>query len=91
MAAMSELIDHATCGSSASANGFEQGLQPIAMLLQSIEANYEARTWQVFLRTVVDQIPTDSVAAEFQMTPAGVRQIRSRVLRHLRRAMVAIR
>lgn len=52
--------------------------------LKQIEVDYTPRAWLAFLRSVVDGRPTDEVALEFQMTPAGVRQIRSRILRHLR-------
>jgi len=55
--------------------------------LKQIEVDYAPKTWLTFLRSVVDGRPTDEVALEFQMTPAGVRQIRSRILRHLRREL----
>lgn len=52
--------------------------------LQSIEHEFESRTWAMFLRSVVDGVGTATVAAEFSVTEATVRKTRSRVLRRLR-------
>ncbi len=58
--------------------------QVVARGLEQVRTEFEPRTWRIFERTVVDQLPTDIVAKEFDITPATVRQIRSRVLRRLR-------
>jgi RNA polymerase sigma-70 factor, ECF subfamily len=52
--------------------------------LEHVAEKYEPRTWQAFLRCVVDGRSTEDVAIEFGMTAVGVRQLRSRILRHLR-------
>ncbi len=52
--------------------------------LEQVRGEFEPRTWQIFQRLIIDQQTTQQVAAEFDMKPAAVRQIRSRVLRRLR-------
>ena len=59
----------------------------LANALERLSRNYETRTWQAFLRTVVDGRPTEEVAAEFDMSVVGVRQLRSRILRRLRQEL----
>ncbi len=57
-------------------------------LLQRIEAIRESidpKTWDIFTRLVVDGRSTASVAEEFAISPANVRQIRSRMLRKLKK------
>lgn len=49
-----------------------------------MKVDFEARTWQVFWRVVVDQVRPADVAGEFDMSVAAVYQAKSRVLRHLR-------
>jgi RNA polymerase sigma-70 factor (ECF subfamily) len=56
----------------------------VARGLNQVRAEFKPRTWQIFERTVIDQLPTASVAAEFGIQASAVRQIRSRVLRRLR-------
>lgn len=56
--------------------------------LKQIEASFAAQTWQAFWRTVVDGLPTDIVAQQLNLTPAGVRQARSRVMRKLRQQLL---
>lgn len=53
----------------------------VARGLEQVRAEFEPRTWTIFQRSVVDQLPTDVVAKEFNVTAATIRQIRSRVLR----------
>lgn len=55
--------------------------------LEQVQAEFEPRTWDIFRRTVIDQIATSIVAQEFCVTPAAVRQARSRVLRRLRQQL----
>lgn len=50
----------------------------------AIQHDFAPRIWQAFWRSVVDQHPTDQVAADLQMSPHAVRQARYRVLRRLR-------
>ena len=52
--------------------------------LELIRGEFEARTWQMFWRSVVDGLPTGSVAAELGVSAAAVRQARSRILRRIR-------
>lgn len=52
--------------------------------LDQVRSEFQEQTWTAFWRCSVDGLPTDLVAAQLQMTPAGVRQARSRVLRRLR-------
>ena len=58
--------------------------QVVARGLEQVRVEFEPRTWSIFQRTVVDLLPTDLVAKEFNITAATVRQIRSRILRRLR-------
>ncbi|MEM7474001.1 MAG: sigma-70 family RNA polymerase sigma factor [Planctomycetota bacterium] len=55
--------------------------------LEQVRAEFEPRTWDIFRRSVVDQIPTTTVAQEFCITAGAVRQVRSRVLRRLRQQL----
>jgi RNA polymerase sigma-70 factor, ECF subfamily len=52
--------------------------------LEFIRGEFEARTWQMFWRSVIDNLSTAAVAAELGTSPAAVRQARSRILRRLR-------
>ena len=60
----------------------------LAVALERLSKNYEPRTWQAFLRTVVDGRATEEVATEFDMSVVGVRQLRSRILRRLRQELI---
>lgn len=55
--------------------------------LEQVRAQFEARTWDAFWRCSIDGLSTDEVAKQLEMTPAGVRQARSRVLRRLRQQL----
>ncbi|MFN3192514.1 MAG: RNA polymerase sigma factor [Aureliella sp.] len=55
--------------------------------LEQVRAEFEPRTWDIFRRTVVDQVATAVVAQEFCVSAAAVRQARSRVLRRLRQQL----
>ncbi len=52
--------------------------------LELIRGEFEARTWQTFWRSVVEGVPTAVVATEQGVSPAAVRQARTRILRRLR-------
>jgi RNA polymerase sigma-70 factor, ECF subfamily len=52
--------------------------------LEFVHGEFEPRTWQMFWRSVVDGLPTGSVATELGVSSAAVRQARSRVLRRIR-------
>ena len=67
----------------------EAGSHPENVLLVNealslIQAEFQERTWTAFWRTAADGVPTDAVAEELGMTPAGVRKAKSRVLGRLR-------
>jgi RNA polymerase sigma-70 factor, ECF subfamily len=55
--------------------------------LDQVAGDFEPATWTAFWRSTVDQLPTDVVAAELGVSPAAIRQARSRVLRRLRRQL----
>lgn len=55
--------------------------------LDQVRDEFEQRTWQAFWRTAVEGEPTADVAADLGITPNGVRQARSRVLRRLRQQL----
>lgn len=52
--------------------------------LSLVRGEFEDRTWQAFWRVAVDGLPVDAVARELSVSPAAVRQAKSRVLRRLR-------
>lgn len=52
--------------------------------MAKIEAEFEPKTWQIFLDSTVAGQPSHVVAARYEVTPATVRKVRSRVLRRLR-------
>ena len=53
--------------------------------LDLVRGEFEPRTWDAFWRTAVDGRPPAELAAELGMTPAAIRQAKSRVLRRLKR------
>lgn len=55
--------------------------------LAQVQTEFENKTWQAFWRSTVDGLATASVAAELELSPAAVRQHRSRVLRRLRQQL----
>jgi RNA polymerase sigma-70 factor (ECF subfamily) len=59
--------------------------------MATVQQEIEPKTWQAFWLCVVDQRATDEVAHSLAMTPANVRQCRSRVLRRLRQTMERLR
>lgn len=56
-----------------------------------LQREVEPKTWQAFWLCIVDQRSTDDVAKSLEMTPANVRQCRSRVLRRLRHTIEKLR
>ena len=52
--------------------------------LNQIRENFAEKSWAIFNRVVMDGISTAEVAKEFGVSPATVRQTRSRILRKLR-------
>jgi len=55
--------------------------------LEQIRAEFTAGTWDLFWRATVLGHPTDLIANENGITPAAVRQAKSRVLRRLRKQL----
>jgi RNA polymerase sigma-70 factor (ECF subfamily) len=53
-------------------------------LLRELEPRFAQTTWQAFRRVVLDEVPTDVVAAELGITPNAVCIAKSRVLSRLR-------
>jgi RNA polymerase sigma-70 factor, ECF subfamily len=64
-----------------------QYTQLVARALEQVQDEFEPKTWHIFQRSVIDQVSTQLVAEEFQITAASVRQVRSRVLRRLRQQL----
>lgn len=56
----------------------------MARAMEQVRGEFEPKTWSIFLRSVVDQVSTELVASEFEVRPATVRQVRSRILKRLR-------
>jgi RNA polymerase sigma-70 factor (ECF subfamily) len=52
-----------------------------------VQAEFEQTTWRAAWCTIIDRRPAPEVAEELGMTPAAVRQAKSRVLRRLRTEM----
>lgn len=67
--------------------GEEQLQLLIRRALQQVQSEFEQITWQAFWRSVVDGLPTDIVSRELNVSPAAIRQARSRVLRKLRQQL----
>jgi RNA polymerase sigma-70 factor (ECF subfamily) len=62
-------------------------VQLVRRAMKQVQQEFTARTWEIFTRSVIEQLPTHVVAEQFSITEATVRQIRSRVLRRLRQQM----
>jgi RNA polymerase sigma-70 factor (ECF subfamily) len=52
--------------------------------VEHVRGSFEERTWQAFWRTAIEEHPVAAVAEEMAMSPAAVRQAKSRVLRCLK-------
>jgi RNA polymerase sigma-70 factor (ECF subfamily) len=52
--------------------------------VEQVRDEFEQRTWHMFWRTVIEGRSTTAVAEEMALTPAAVRQAKSRVLRRLK-------
>jgi RNA polymerase sigma-70 factor, ECF subfamily len=55
--------------------------------LELVRPAFEEKTWQAFYLSVVEGRASAAVAAELGMTPANIRQARSRVLRRLKQEL----
>ena len=55
--------------------------------LEQIRVEFTTNTWELFWRVTVLGHPTDLVAKEAGLTPAAIRQAKSRVLRRLRKQL----
>ena len=56
----------------------------VARGLEQIRDEFADKTWRIFDRSVIDGVSSAQVAEEFDVSPATVRQTRSRILRRLR-------
>jgi len=56
-------------------------------LLEQVRGEFEPKTWQAFWLTVIDGRAPAALAAELGMSPASIRQAKSRVLRRLRQEL----
>jgi RNA polymerase sigma-70 factor (ECF subfamily) len=52
--------------------------------MEQVRGQFEPQTWTAFWKTVVEAIAPAEVAAELGVSPAAIRQAKSRVLRRLR-------
>ncbi|MEJ7591916.1 MAG: RNA polymerase sigma factor [Planctomycetaceae bacterium] len=52
--------------------------------MEFIRIDYEEKTWQAFLRTVVEEQPTAEVALDLRLAKGTVRQARYKILKRLR-------
>jgi RNA polymerase sigma-70 factor (ECF subfamily) len=52
--------------------------------LEQVRAQFEERTWQAFWQTVIDGKSPAALTGLLEMSPASIRQAKSRVLRRLR-------
>lgn len=59
----------------------------IGRALDQIRDDFESKTWAIFERSIYDRLPSQMVAEEFKVSAATVRQIRSRILRRLRKQL----
>lgn len=55
--------------------------------VEQVRAQFEERTWNAFWLVAMERRTTDAVAAELGLTPNGVRQAKSRVLRRIRQEL----
>jgi RNA polymerase sigma-70 factor (ECF subfamily) len=55
--------------------------------LDQVRAEFEQQTWQAFWLTVIEDRSPAALSAELGMTPAAIRQAKSRVLRRLKEEM----
>lgn len=55
--------------------------------MQQVRAEFEPKTWDIFIRSMVDQLSTRAVAEQDGGSEAAVRKIRSRIMRWLRQQL----
>ena len=55
--------------------------------VETVQGEFEPRTWQAFWRTAVDDLSSREVADDLGMTPGAVRKAKFRVLRRLREVL----
>ena len=58
--------------------------------VEQVRGEFEPHTWQIFWRTVIEGRSPATLAEELGITPAAVRQAKSRVLRRLKQEMGAL-
>ena len=58
--------------------------------VEQVRGEFEPHTWQIFWRTVIEGRLPAALAEELGITPAAVRQAKSRVLRRLKQEMGAL-
>jgi len=56
----------------------------LQQITNSIASEFSEQSMQIFRRHVIQQVPAATVAEQFQLSVAGVYQVKSRVLRRLR-------
>lgn len=58
--------------------------------VELVRGEFEGRTWQAFWLTAVECRPPAAVESELGMSPAAVRQARSRVLRRIKQELAEV-
>lgn len=70
-------------------DGEQQALEEVkARALELVRESTAEKTWQMFWKSTVEEIPTSEIAKQFEVTTAAVRVAKQRVLKRLRELMV---
>ncbi|WP_339685933.1 sigma-70 family RNA polymerase sigma factor [Gimesia maris] len=70
-------------------DGEQQALEEVkARALELVRESTAEKTWQMFWKSTVEEIPTSEIAKQFDVTTAAVRVAKQRVLKRLRDLMV---
>jgi RNA polymerase sigma-70 factor (ECF subfamily) len=69
--------------------GEQQALEEVkARALELVRESTAEKTWQMFWKSTVEEIPTSEIAKQFDVTTAAIRVAKQRVLKRLRDLMV---
>lgn len=70
-------------------DGEQQALEEVkARALELVRESTAEKTWQMFWKSIVEEIPTSEIAKQFGVTTAAVRVAKQRVLKRLKKLMV---
>jgi RNA polymerase sigma-70 factor (ECF subfamily) len=85
--ALGRLLDLADPLAGSAADEVQEVSQLYRHAVEQVRDEFEERTWEMFWRTVIDDVSPAALAEELSVTPAAVRQAKSRVLRRLKEEM----